>query len=43
MFPTSSQRRYWTFRNEDETKALRRAHNQEYQQRINQRLCLNVN
>lgn len=31
MFPSSSQRRYWTYKNEDEIKALRKKHNQEFQ------------
>lgn len=43
MFPTSSQRRYWTFKNEDEIKTHRRTHNQEFQQRHGDRLGLNVN
>lgn len=43
MFPTSSQRRFWTFRNEKEIEQLRRAHNQEYQKLHGDRLGLNVN
>lgn len=43
MFPSSSQRRYWTFRNEEETNAHRRAHNHEFQQKHGDRLGLNVN
>lgn len=42
MFPSSSQRRYWTFRNEDEIRALRKKHNQEFQQYHGDRLGLNV-
>lgn len=43
MFPTSSQRRYWTFKNEQETTELRLKHNQEFQRYHGDRLQLNVN
>lgn len=42
MFPSSSQRQYWTFRNEDEIKALRQKHNQKFQQYHGDRIELNV-
>lgn len=42
MFPSSSQRRYWTFRNEEETREKRREHNHEYQRIHGDRLGLNV-
>ncbi|XP_031636990.1 cyclin-H [Contarinia nasturtii] len=41
MFPTSSQRHFWTFHSEEQIQELRRKHNQEYQQRYNERLNLN--
>lgn len=43
MFPTSSQRRYWTFKNEEEIRKHREKHNQEFQQYHGDRLGLNVN
>lgn len=42
MFPTSSQRRYWTFENEDEIAKLRIKHNQEFVTRHRYQLGLDV-
>lgn len=42
MFPTSSQRRYWTFKTEDEIRKHREKHNQEFRQYHGDRLGLNV-
>lgn len=42
MFPTSSQRRYWTFENEEKIEALRIKHNQEFVERHRYQLGLSV-
>lgn len=42
MYPSSSQCRYWTFKNEQEIAALRLKHNQEFQKYHGDRLGLNV-
>lgn len=42
MFPTSSQRRYWTFENEEEIAKLRIKHNQEFVERHRYQLGLDV-
>lgn len=43
MYPVSSQRRHWTFQNEQETNELRLKHNQQFQQMHGDRLNINVN
>lgn len=42
MFPSSSQRRFWTFKNEDEIRKHREKHNHDFQQYHGDRLGLNV-
>lgn len=42
MYPVSSQRRHWTFQNEQETNELRLKHNQQFQQTHGDRLNINV-
>lgn len=42
MFPNSSQRRYWTFKNEQEILELRQKHNQEFHRFHGDRLGLTV-
>lgn len=42
MYPTSSQRRYWTFKSEQEIADLRLKHNQEFIILHGNRLGLNV-
>lgn len=42
MYPTSSQRRYWTFENEEEIAKLRIKHNQEFIMRHRYQLGLDV-
>lgn len=42
MYPTSSQRRYWTFKSEQEIVDLRLKHNQEFVTLHGSRLGLNV-
>lgn len=42
MYSISSQRRYWTFKNDEETNELRLKHNQQFKQIHGDRLNIDV-